>query len=403
MNRQPAVLGNRPFFGSRINIVRPTLPDYDELAEELRSIFQSGNLTKGKHVRAFENALTEQLGVRHAVAVSSCTTGLMLTYQALELSGDVVVPSFTFMATVSALRWVGVRPVFADVHPGTANLDADAAEAALTPKTSAIVAVHNHGNPADVDELQAVADRHGLQLIFDAAHAFGSQYQGTAIGPKGIANIFSLSPTKLLVAGEGGIVATNDDRLAAKIRIGREYGNDGNYDSVFPGLNGRLPEVNALLGRHNLHRLESGAVHRNLLAKLYRDELGQVPGIGFQEVLPGNRSSYKDFFVIVDADAFGLSRDELALVLDAENIETRKYYCPPVHLQTAYREFAPPVGRLSATEFLSARSLTLPIWSHMETSMVSGISSVIRMAHDFAPEIKVALRQEERGLVGVAD
>jgi dTDP-4-amino-4,6-dideoxygalactose transaminase len=402
MNRQPAVLGNRPFFGSRVNLARPTPPDYDELAEQLRGIFQSGNLSKGKHLRDFENALTEHLGVRHAVAVSSCTTGLMLTYQALELCGEVVVPSFTFMATVGALRWVGVRPVFADVHPRTTNLDADAVEAALTPKTSAIVAVHNYGNPADIDELQAVADRHGLPLIFDAAHAFGSLHQGKAIGPKGNANIFSLSPTKLLVAGEGGIVATNNDGLAEKIRIGREFGNEGNYDSVFPGLNGRLPEVNALLGHYNLHRLETAAVQRNRLAKLYRDELGHVPGIGFQEVVPGNRSSYTDFLVTVHADVFGLTRDELALVLDAENIETRKYYCPPVHLQTAYREFAPPVGTLATTELLSARSLVLPIWSHMETSLVSDICSVIRTAHELAPEIKIVLGQAERGLVSVA-
>lgn len=402
MKRLPAVLGSSPFFETRVNIVRPTLAGSDELAPELREILESGALTKGKHLRALEDEVAEHLGVKNAVAVSNCTTGLMLTYQALELSGDVVVPSFTFMATVSALRWAGVRPVFADINPRTANLEPDAAEAALTAKTSAIVAVHTHGNPADVDRLQAVADRHGLRLIYDAAHAFGSLHQGKAIGPEGDANVFSLSPTKLLVAGEGGMVATNDDRLADKVRIGREYGNDGNYNSLFPGMNGRLPEVNALLGRHNLHRLEPAAVHRNSLARLYRDELAQVPGIGFQEVLPGNRSSYKDFTITVDAETFGLTRDELAMVLEADNIETRKYYFPPVHLQTAYREFAPPGDTLTSTELLSTQSLALPIWSHMETSLVSDICSVIRMAHDSAAEIRIAIRQTERGLAGVA-
>lgn len=398
MSKQPAVLGGDPLFPQKIDIVKPLLPRYEDLAEQLRGILQSGNLSKGQHLQAFEDRLAEHLGVRHAVAVSSGTTGLMLTYQALGLTGDVVVPSFTFMATVSALRWLGLGPVFADVHPDTTNLDPSAAEAALTPETTAIVAVHNHGNPADIDELQTVAERHGLRLIFDAAPAFGSLYQGKAVGPHGDASIFSLSSTKLLVAGEGGVVATNNDQLAARIRIGREYGNSGNYDSAFAGLNGRMPEFNALLGSHNLSGLEAAALHRNSLAQLYRDGLSNLPGIGFQEVREGNRNSYKDFSITVEADAFGLTRDELALVLSAENIETRKYYDPPVHLQTAYRKFAPPDGTLTNTELLSARSLSLPMWSHLERSVVLDICSALQMAYEFAGDLKATLPRERSGI-----
>src|SRR4051812_5839869 len=166
-----------PLFDRKIDLVRPALPGFDDLAEDVRGILGSGMVTKGQHLRAFEAAIAEHLGVKHAVAVSSCTTGLMLTYQGLGLTGDVVVPSFTFMATVSALIWAGLRPVFADVDAGTTNLDPTAAEAAITPNTTAIVAVHNFGNPADIDGLQEVADRHGLKLIFDAAHGFGACYQ----------------------------------------------------------------------------------------------------------------------------------------------------------------------------------------------------------------------------------
>lgn len=399
MKKLPAILGTDPLFASKINLVRPTPVDSDDLREEISELLQSGQLSKGKHLFAFEQALQDHLGVRHVIAVSSATTGLMLTYQALGLSGEVVVPSFTFMATVSAMRWVGARPVFADVDLKTRNLDPAAAAASITENTSAIVAVHNHGNPAEVEELEALAGRHGLPLVFDAAHAFGSLYQGTPIGSQGIANVFSLSPTKLLVAGEGGIVATNDDRLADHVRIGREYGNDGKYDSVFPGLNGRLPEFSAVLGRHNLRSLESSAIHRNRLAQLYEQLLSALPGIAFQTIRAGNRSSYKDFSIAIDPDGFGLTRDELAFSLDAENIETRKYYDPPVHLQSAYKRFAPPAGALPNSELLSARSLSLPMWSNLQPELVTRVAGAISLAHEFAAEIKRAIGLRSRAAV----
>lgn len=397
MKRRPALAGGSPIFENIVRVARPALPDFEALAPEMRDIFASGLLSKGRHLGAFEAALAEHLGVRHAVAVSSGTTGLMLTYQALGLKGEVVVPSFTFMATLSALVWVGARPVFADANAATANLDPEAAEAVITDKTSAIVAVHNHGNPADIEGLRSLAERHGLRLVFDAAHALGSLYQGAPVGPQGDANVFSLSSTKVLVAGEGGVVATNDDALAEQIRHGREYGNTGNYDSAFAGLNGRMGELAALLALRGLPMLEAGARHRNRLAELYREELGGLPGIGFQQVRAGDRSSFKDFSINVEADAFGLTRDDLAAALEAENVETRKYYDPPVHRHTAYRRFAPPDDALPNTILLSARSLSLPIWSDMGPAVVSKICAAIRTARESAGEINNAL-----GVAGAA-
>ncbi len=389
MNERPAVLGNSPIFNSPIPIARPALPEYSELADELRQILESGVLTKGSYAPAFEEMLAAHLGVKHAVAVSSCTSGLMLVFQALGLTGDVVVPSFTFMATVGALRWNSLRPVFADVDLETTNLDPPAAEAAITPGTTAIVAVHNSGNPGDIDELEALAHRHHLCLIFDAAHAFGSLYQGDPVGRQGDAQVFSLSPTKLLIANEGGVVATNDDAIAEKVRIGREYGNRGDYNSAFAGLNARLSEFNALLGQHSLRRLESAARHRNLIAELYRERLSKLPGIGFQTVRRGNRSSYKDFSITIDGGAFGLTRAELVAVLAAENIQTRKYYDPPVHKQQAYCDYALGAS-LANTELLSSRILSLPIWSHMEADLASGICLGIERAHEFTQQIRAA-------------
>lgn len=386
---QPARFAlHQPMFETQVPIARPALPDWPAIEASFKSVLASGILTKGPHGRALEAAVAEYLGVRHAVAVSSGTTGLMLAYQALELSDEVIVPSFTFMATVSALVWVGATPVFADIDYATGNIDPASAKAAITPKTSAIVAVHNAGNPADIDELLALAKRFGLRVIFDAAHALGSQHQGRNVGPQGDAHMFSLSPTKLVVAGDGGIVATNHDEVAEKIRMGREYGNRGDYDSEFPGINARLSELNALLAQHSLSRLEAAVHHRNRIASVYEQKLAKLPGIGFQRIVPGNRSSYKDFAITIDAEEFGLSRDELVTSLAADNVDTRTYFDPPVHRQHAYRRYAPPNGALRMTERLAATILNLPIWSDMSLDIAEKICFAVERAHLHAGSIR---------------
>jgi len=393
LTKLPTLLGDNPTFQQTVPLAKPLLPGFQDLSAEFEDILRNGILSKGQHVASLEDRVAEALEVKHAVAVSSCTTGLMLTYQALDLTGDVIVPSFTFMATVSALRWAGLRPVFADVDLETTNLSLPAVRAAITPQTNAIVAVHNFGNPADIDGLREIADQYRLRLIFDAAHGFGSRYKNDPVGFQGDAQVFSLSATKLVVAGEGGIVATNDDDLASRIRVGREFGNCGSYDSEVPGLNGRLPELNSLLARHSLGNLESAVAVRNSIAAFYRQELCRLPGIHLQQMRASDRSSYKDFAIIVDRDSFGLTRDELALTLKAENIETRAYYDPPVHKQCAYRQFA-PVEPLFNTDALSSGVLCLPIWSGMDLEIPSKICAAIAAAHQFADRIHAALSEQ---------
>lgn len=390
MSDIPAILGGTPAFEAKVNIVRPVMPDFSEMAEGVQSILSSGMVTKGQYLKAFEAAVREHLGVKHAIGVSSCTSGLMLTYRGLGLTGDVVVPSFTFMATVSALVWSGLRPIYADVDRGTTNLSPEAAEAAITPQTSAIVAVHNFGNPAELDALRDIARRHGLKLILDAAHGFGARYRGQPVGGQADAHIFSLSPTKLLITGEGGIVATNDDALAEKIIMGREYGNSGSYDSAFAGLNARMPEFNALMGLRSLERLEDAAVTRNQTADLYQEMLGYLPGVDFQEVRPGNRCSYKDLSITFDPALFGMTRDELAQALAAENIDTRKYYEPPVHRQTAYAHFYD--GRLLPnTEWLAGNSLSFPMWSNMQPQIIMQICEAVQRIYQNREAVKDCL------------
>jgi dTDP-4-amino-4,6-dideoxygalactose transaminase len=390
----PAILGDAPAFDHKINIVKPVLPLYNEMEDDVRNILSSGMVTKGRYLRMFEDNVSEYLHVKHSIGVSSCTTGLMLAYQALGLTGEVIVPSFTFMATVSSLVWCGLEPVFVDVETGTTNIDPSEIKEAITPKTSAIVGVHNFGNPARISQLEAIASDHNLKLIFDAAHGFGALYQGKPVGLQGHVQVFSLSPTKLLITGEGGIVATGDDEIARRIRSGREYGNDGMYDSEFAGLNARLAEFNAVMGIKSLGKLERAAHSRNLTAALYVQALNQLPGIGFQEILPGNRSSYKDFSITIDQDQFGLRRDELATVLEAENVDTRKYYDPPIHQQMAYRKYYNGKS-LNNTAHLAKNSLSLPMWSNMDASVVMRICRAIQDAHNFSSDIRQKLQSGE--------
>jgi len=303
--------------GIRVPFVRPALPAAESLQPAFEDIIRSGRLTKGPYCERLEQAVAKRLGVRHAVAVSSCTVGLMLVYRALDLSagscrsrrspldscavasmeplsrfgvartgtrteplGEVVMPSFTFLAAAAAIVWNNLRPVFVEVDPRTTNVTPQAIRSAITPRTVAIAACHNFGNPCDIPALEAVANEHGLPLVIDAAHGFGASVHGRPVGAGATAQVFSLSPTKLLVAGEGGIVATNCDCLAHFVRLGREYGNDGSYDALFPGVNGRMPELSAATALASLEILDEVSDRRNELAALYRKELGELPGIG---------------------------------------------------------------------------------------------------------------------------
>jgi dTDP-4-amino-4,6-dideoxygalactose transaminase len=251
-------------------------------------------------------------------------------------------------------------------------------------RTSAILATHTYGNPCDVEGLQAVAGANGLRLFFDAAHAFGSRRAGVAVGGFGDAEVFSLSPTKVLTAGEGGIIATNDDVIAHRCRIGRDYGNPGDYDCRFVGLNARMSEIHAAFALRSLETLEERIARRNELARLYRAALHTIPGIGFAEVAPEDRSTYKDFAVLVDPEAFGSDASWLATALGAERIETRRYFSPPVHRMRAYRDL-PPARPLPNTELASERVLCLPMWSDMTGDQVERVALAIERIKAAAP------------------
>jgi dTDP-4-amino-4,6-dideoxygalactose transaminase len=377
----PAHWGGAPAFGERFRFISPLLPPLDEVLGEFRAAYDAGVITNAACVRRFEEESSAYLGARDCVGVSSCTSGLTLVMRALELTGEVIVPSFTFFATAHAIRWNGLTPVLADCDRETWNIDPVDVERKITARTSAIVAVHMYGNPANVDALNNLARQHNLKLIFDAAHAFGSRRLGLPVGQFGDAEVFSLSPTKLLVAGEGGLVATADRDLARAIRLMRNYGDDGSYDPQFLGQNARLGEFNAALGLRGLPLVNKKVQRRNQIARMYVDGLTGLPGVTFQKVESGDQSTYKDFSIHVDSSLFGCTRDQLAQALLTENIETKKYFYPPLHKQTLYRQFDRTV--LPNTNYVADNVLSLPIYETLPDSTIMRIIDSIGRIQGF--------------------
>jgi dTDP-4-amino-4,6-dideoxygalactose transaminase len=368
-----------PSFEKMVPIVNPEGLPGEEFLEDVRKIVASKQLTNGKYVRTFEEAAAAYLGVKHCVAVSSCTSGLLLVLRCLNLRGEVILPSFTFHATAHAVAWNGLKPVFADCDANTFCVDAAAVREQISARTAAILGVHVFGNPAPVKELQEISERLGIALVFDAAHAFGSKTKGKCVGGFGTAEVFSLSPTKLVVGGEGGLIATHDARLAKQLRAARNYGDPGNYDSEIIGINARMGEMNAALALRGMGSVDGRIARRNEIRKRYERNLRDVAGNRFQRVAEGGTSSFKDFSVIVDEQAFGQTRGWLIGELRRNNIETRRYFSPPVHLQKVYREVWD--GRpLPVTEAISSGIVSLPIYSSLTDESVDTICDVIRRA-----------------------
>lgn len=352
-------------------------------------------VTTGPHAERFAEAVAEALSVPFAIPVSSCTSGLLLAFQAMGIprGAEVLIPSFTFMASGLAPVWNQCRPRFIDVDIETMNVDPETVEREITPETRAIVAVHQFGNPAPVEELEAIASRRGVSLLFDSAHGLGSLYRGKPLGGGGRAEVFSLTPTKLVIAAEGGVVATRDAKLAEHVRLGRNYGNPGDYDCLFPGLNARMSELHAVLGLHSLHRLEDAAAVRNRMASRMRDRLAPLPGVSFQKIDPRDRSSYKDFCIILDPAEFGLDAHQLGEALRAEGIQTRVYYSPVLHQMTAFQSFVndSDLERLPNSIALERRALSLPMYSNMTGSEADLICAAIERIHRNAATIAARL------------
>jgi dTDP-4-amino-4,6-dideoxygalactose transaminase len=380
-----AVLGAAPAFPDGLPFVRPSVPPLERVAARLQPSYERGMLTNGPLVRELEVEAAARLGAEQVVAVSSCTAGLMLTLRALGLDGPVVLPSFTFSASAHAVAWNGLEPRFVDCDAASFQVDPEAVAADLS-GASAVLATHVFGAPCRAETLEALTASAGVPIVFDSAHAFGATRGDRRVGTFGRAEIFSMSPTKVVVAGEGGLVATNDSDIAASVRMGRDYGNPGDYDTRFVGLNARLSELHAALALESLAGLDERLDRRRAIAARYRDALTSVPGIAAQHIDAGDSSTFKDFTIVIAEDDFGLDRDDLRRALKAEGIDTRCYFSPPVHRQQSYASLAERV--LPVTDSIAARVVSLPIYEALPDAHIDRIAQVIRALNQHSGDVR---------------
>jgi dTDP-4-amino-4,6-dideoxygalactose transaminase len=311
----------------------------------------------------------------------------MLAFRALEVRGPVVLPSFTFSASAHAVAWNGLEPRFAECDPATFNLDvADATSRAQG--AAAVLSTHVYGNPCDVEAVEALGRSRGLRVVFDAAHGFGATRAGRAIGSFGDAEVFSLSPTKLVISGEGGVVTTPHAEVAERIRIGRDYGNPGDYDTQFVGLNARMSELHAAVALESLAGLDDHLARRRALADRYAKGLAGIPGVRLQVVADDDESTYKDLTIAIGPE-FGAGRDAVVGALAAEGIDTRKYFSPPVHRQTAYADL--PAVDLPVTDAAAAAVISLPMFAALEPTEVDTVVDVVAGIQAHAGEVATAV------------
>ncbi len=359
-----------------IPLARPTLPKLTSIQSKLKEIFKTGMLTNGKYVNEFERRCAKFLGVKNVVAVSNGTAAIVLSLKCLGLKGEVILPSFTFTSGAHSLLWCGLTPVFADIDPETFNIDPASIEKKITSKTTAILATHVFGNPCKIDKIQKIAKKYNLMVIYDAAHAFGSKYKDKSVARFGDAVIFSLSPTKVLTTGEGGLIALNNDKLAEIIKMGRNNGDSFKREEEFLGISARLNEFSAILGIEGLKILQKSLKKRFKLVNLYKKELSKLPGISFQKIIPDGFSIYKDLTILVNEKKFGISRDYLLKELLKNSVETKAYFDPPLHKKKVYRKYRNL--SLPKTDFVSNHIMNLPLYSYMPRYYVVRVYSLIK-------------------------
>jgi dTDP-4-amino-4,6-dideoxygalactose transaminase len=369
-----------PAFPSPLHVGRPNIGNRDAFLKRVEQILDNCWLTNnGQMVRELEQRIAARLGVKHCVAIVNGTLALEIAIRALGLSGEVIVPSWTFVATAHALHWQGITPVFTDIDPTTHNLSPAAVRGMITSRTTGIIGVHLWGRPAPVEELQAIADEHGLKLMFDAAHAFGNWHQGRCIGNFGACEVFSFHATKAFNTMEGGAVVTNDDELAEKIRLMRNFGFHGNDKVIYPGINGKMTEVCAAFGLTNLESLDDifAASQRNYQA--YAKNLTDIPGI---RLLPHDENGCRNYqYVVLEVqEECKVSRDEIIAALHQNNVLARKYFWPGVHAMQPYHDLFPHASLLlPETVKIAEKTIAMPNSTRINETTIEDIANIIRI------------------------
>jgi dTDP-4-amino-4,6-dideoxygalactose transaminase len=394
--RDLAVFGGTPGFSEVLHVGRPNIGDRQCLMERIDDLLNRRWLTnQGPYVRELEGRLADMMGVKHCIAMCNGTIALEIAARALGLSGEVIVPAFTFVATAHSLQWQEITPVFCDVDPRTHNIDPQQVEQMITPRTTGIVGVHVWGQPCDVETLSEIATRHNLKLMFDAAHAFGCKHAGRMIGNFGNAEVFSFHATKFFNTFEGGAVATNDDELATRIRLMHNFGFAGLDRVIYIGTNGKMSEVSAAMGLTGLEALKDFVAINSQNYRAYQRALGELPGVRLLTYDEHEQGNYQYIVLEIDEAMTGISRDRLVQVLHAENIRARRYFYPGCHKMEPYRSYFPHAGLLlPVTERLTRSVMTLPTGTAIDLEDVAQISQIIRFAVDHGDEISQNLARE---------
>ncbi len=382
-----AILGGAKAFPEPLYVGRPNIGDRDRLLARINDLLDRRWLSNhGIYVQELEARIAALVGVRHCIAMVNGTVALEIAIRASGLSGEVIVPSFTFVATAHALQWQQITPVFCDIDPRTHNLDPNRVESLITPRTTGILGVHLWGRPCDVEALADIARRRRLKLLFDAAHAFGCSRGGRPVGGFGDAEVFSFHATKFLNSFEGGAVVTDDDDLAGRIRLMQNFGFADYDEVVYVGTNGKMTEVAAAMGLTSLESMDEFVAANRRNYRRYREELAGVPGISLMEYDESGPGNFQ--YIVLEVE----ERDLLKDVLWAENVLARRYFYPGCHRMEPYCSSFPNAGLLlPCTERLTARVLTLPTGTAVSPEEIARVCDVIRLAVAHGPELRARL------------
>jgi len=385
-----AILGGKPAFAEPLHVGRPNVGNYGAFQERVADMWDRRWLTNaGRYVEEFEQRVAALIGVKHCVATCNATAAIEIVVHALGLKGEVILPSFTFVAAANALQWQGVTPTFCDIEADNFNLDPERVASMITPRTTAIFPAHIFGRPADIEALTRLAADRGLTVFFDAAHALGCSYQGEMIGRFGRAEILSFHATKFINSMEGGAVVTNDDDLAHRLRLMKNFGFTS-YDRTDEiGINGKMTEVCAAMGLTSFEAMPEIVEINRRNWGAYRDGLKKLPGISLIEYSTAEQHNYHYVIVEVDSQQAPLNRDELLLTLHRENVLARRYFWPGCHRMAPYASLYPNAGScLPQTERVAGRVLALPTGQTITLEIIETICEIISAAFSYAGRIR---------------
>lgn len=388
-----AIFGGLPAFQEALHVGRPNFGNRERLLMRIDDMLNRKWLSNnGPYVQELERRIADMIGVRNCIVMCNGTVALEIAIRSLELKGEVILPSFTFVATAHALQWQEITPVFCDIDPDTHTIDPLCIEKMITPRTTGIIGVHLWGRPCDIAALEEIAAAHRLKLLFDAAHGFGCSYKGRMIGSFGNAEVFSFHPTKFFNTSEGGAIVTNNDVLAAKIRLMKNFGFSGYDNVIYVGTNGKMNEFSALMGLTNLESLNDFIAINQNNYQSYRQELGSVPGVSLIDYDHREKCNYQYVVLEIDEAITQVTRDQLVEILRAENVLARRYFYPGCHRMEPYRSHFPHAGLvLPETERVAKRVLSLPTGTAVGPDEIRKICHILRLAIEYGPQARERL------------